>query len=175
MPDYMVPPASRNDIKVFANRVRRLFHLHEIETFPVMEFVEIVLTKIDPSFNYEIVSDAEMGSDQANYSPVSNTMRIRNSVYEGAYNGNGRDRFTVAHELGHYFLHSDVSLSRADDNINVPAYRNPEWQANTFAAALLMPDHIIKDMGPSQIAQRCGTSYSAAAIAYNNLKKKRPS
>jgi hypothetical protein len=48
-----------------------------------------------------------------------------------------RDRFTVAHELGHYFLHSDQGAQP------MVAYRKGstriEWEANWFAASLLMP------------------------------------
>ncbi|MBC8290293.1 MAG: ImmA/IrrE family metallo-endopeptidase [Planctomycetes bacterium] len=48
-----------------------------------------------------------------------------------------RDRFTAAHELGHYFLHSEQG------DIPIIAFRNGstriEWEANWFAAALLMP------------------------------------
>ena len=48
-----------------------------------------------------------------------------------------RDRFTIGHELGHYFLHS-----RQGERPLV-AYRQGsgrlEWEANWFAAGLLMP------------------------------------
>ncbi len=53
------------------------------------------------------------------------------------YTSPKRDRFTIAHELGHYFLHS------AQGEIPLIAYRQGsmriEWEANWFAAALLMP------------------------------------
>lgn len=48
-----------------------------------------------------------------------------------------RDRFTIAHELGHYFLHSEsgrrplVAARSGSDRA--------EWEANWFAAGLLMP------------------------------------
>ena len=49
------------------------------------------------------------------------------------------DRFTIAHELGHYFLHSRsgefpikaVRYAKDDDRT--------EWEANWFASAFLMP------------------------------------
>ncbi|MGV1005135.1 MAG: ImmA/IrrE family metallo-endopeptidase [Candidatus Nanopelagicales bacterium] len=50
-----------------------------------------------------------------------------------------RDRFTIAHELGHYFLHylypkraAAASFGRGERNI-------VETQANVFASSLLMP------------------------------------
>lgn len=51
-----------------------------------------------------------------------------------------RDRFTVAHELGHYFLHY-VYLRRNDEGrFNRGGSNMLETQANVFAAALLMPE-----------------------------------
>ena len=56
-----------------------------------------------------------------------------------------RDRFTVAHELGHYILHYLWAKKR---NPTIPdrvvAFRRGseriEWEANWFAAAFLMPE-----------------------------------
>ncbi len=53
-----------------------------------------------------------------------------------------RDNFTIAHELGHYFLHYDPEAPVPDNRL-VVFYRYGsdefEWQANRFAAAFLMP------------------------------------
>lgn len=54
-----------------------------------------------------------------------------------------RARFTIAHELGHYFLHMDGS-----DNKVITSFRmdhSPaERQADTFAAELLMPEESVR-------------------------------
>jgi Zn-dependent peptidase ImmA (M78 family) len=65
-----------------------------------------------------------------------------------------RQRFTVAHELGHYFLHEGLE-KHVDQNFRV-AWRDAEsskavnWteiQANRFAAELLMPTRfMVKDI-----------------------------
>lgn len=171
MPDYMVAPTSRKKIKDFASYIRNCFGLFDIGFFPLLDFIEIVLPQIDPEFNFCVEEDWEMGNDQANYNIQNKTMKVRQSVYEGACCGNGRDRFTLAHEIGHYFMHNNIMLSRVESGIRIPAYRDPEWQANTFAAALLMPDHLIIGLTPQEIAVKCGTSNSAATIAYENLYK----
>lgn len=54
-----------------------------------------------------------------------------------AFTGNFRNRFTIAHELGHYFLHSGggkkpILIRREGSN-------RVEWEANWFAAAFLLP------------------------------------
>lgn len=46
----------------------------------------------------------------------------------------------------------------------VPTYKDPEWQANTLAAELLMPIHLIKGKAIQEIAYKCEVSYTAAAI-----------
>jgi len=63
-----------------------------------------------------------------------------------------RQRFTIAHELGHYELHKDGNELFVDKNFKV-LFRNQnsstgeivkEQEANAFAAALLMPEHFIR-------------------------------
>ncbi|HSI86103.1 MAG TPA: ImmA/IrrE family metallo-endopeptidase [Candidatus Methylacidiphilales bacterium] len=52
-----------------------------------------------------------------------------------------RDNFTIAHELGHYFLHSGEKPGYGTNPIKIGRYGTGtvEQQANRFAAALLMP------------------------------------
>lgn len=55
-----------------------------------------------------------------------------------------RDRFTIAHELGHYVLHylwPRQVKGRADFKLKASRYGSDraEWEANWFAAAFLMP------------------------------------
>jgi hypothetical protein len=79
-----------------------------------------------------------------------------------------RDRFTVAHELGHYFLHADQGATP------IVAYRSGstriEWEANWFAAGLLMPKNefkkILARMGEDlfSIARHFGVSQEAAKV-----------
>lgn len=73
-----------------------------------------------------------------------------------------RQRFTIAHELGHYFLHEGLE-THVDQNFRV-AWRNSEsskaidWneiQANRFAAELLMPtSFMLKDLDSLEAVDR---------------------
>ena len=78
-----------------------------------------------------------------------------------------RDRFTIAHELGHYFLHS------AQGDIPIVAFRNGstriEWEANWFAASLLMPKAEFRQaarlgLSVAALASRFGVSQEAARV-----------
>lgn len=79
-----------------------------------------------------------------------------------------RDRFTIAHELGHYFLH----YSEGDDARSFYRYgrSRQEAEANAFAAALLMPAEFFTtawaELGGDlrTIAERFGVSFSAANV-----------
>lgn len=57
-----------------------------------------------------------------------------------------RQRFTIAHELGHYFMHKDKNLNFEDATF----FRNEnnssiEYAANEFAGRLLMPEERLKE------------------------------
>jgi len=57
-----------------------------------------------------------------------------------------RQRFTIAHELGHYFMHKDKNLNFEDATF----FRNEnnssiEYAANEFAGRLLIPEDRLKD------------------------------
>ena len=73
-------------------------------------------------------------------------------VIIGINNGHGetRKRFTVAHELGHYYLHSNnplfvdkVFAVKLRDHISSEAISIEEIEANAFAAELLMPRRLL--------------------------------
>ena len=60
-----------------------------------------------------------------------------------------RKRFTVAHELGHYFLHSDKLKEGMIDGIlnrEDGANNKIESEANEFGANLLMPEELFKQL-----------------------------
>lgn len=65
-----------------------------------------------------------------------------------------RDRFTIAHELGHLLMHlplarkeNPTAVMRATRYVdeNSPSQQRAEWEANWFAAALLMPENLFRD------------------------------
>jgi Zn-dependent peptidase ImmA (M78 family) len=90
-----------------------------------------------------------------------------------------RRNFTIAHELGHLFLHMGFQTNeqRWNEQANVPYYRNGnselEYQSNEFAAAFLMPRYEFKRVmdehtdgsmvNTAEIARYFHVSVSAAA------------
>lgn len=84
-----------------------------------------------------------------------------------------RQRFTAAHELGHFALHREQIGESLQDNYLLRAegfsgYQ--ETQANSFAADLLMPRHLIEQQmragitGVADLARTFGVSQIAMSI-----------
>lgn len=103
--------------------------------------------------------------------PDQKVMLIANSVYEGAVDGVGKDRMTIAHEIGHLLLHQAVSFAKQYENDPIKTYENSEWQADVFAGELLAPIRLIGGKGLLEIAEDFGVSPSAANAQLNALKK----
>ncbi len=88
-----------------------------------------------------------------------------------------RDRFTIAHELGHLFLHLPM-VQDLEPNASMratrylvegdPEQQRAEWEANWFAAQLIMPrkefKKCIKNFGVSSAASIFGVSELAAKV-----------
>lgn len=60
-----------------------------------------------------------------------------------------RQRFTIAHELGHFFLHEGNEVIHIDRDLRVnlrtrESHGGEEREANWFAAALLMPRELVR-------------------------------
>lgn len=157
-------PMSRARIRKMVKKLREIVGCEDREYFPIVQFIEWILANPDNGIDLEIVDPEEMQDTYGTTNIGNNIMRIRSDVYEGAIMGDPRHRFTLCHEVGHYFLHQPDSVSFARGNI--PRYREPEWQANTFAAELMAPYDLVKDMDVEEIMEKCGMSRQAATIQY---------
>ena len=115
----------------------------------------------------EIVAPEDMPFKEGETIPGQNKIRIREDVYNAACDGNGRARFTVAHEIGHFLLHTpnSISLCRMEEDTKLRPFEDPEWQANTFASELLAPACLITGHTKTEIMGRCGLSEKAAKVA----------
>lgn len=79
-------------------------------------------------------------------------------VYNAAHHGN-RQRFTIAHELGHHVMHNkmlrlsvhvDKGILRRD-NMSSGGVDEFEIAANAFAASVLMPENLVRALCPGSI------------------------
>lgn len=87
------------------------------------------------------------------YPNSSGSIRIRSSsdfeITIARHTGATRDRFTLAHELGHYVLHYLWPKESGHDPGWIEAHRygsgRTEWEANWFAAGFLMPEQTFRE------------------------------
>ena len=171
MQAYVAQPCSRLDLRRLAMEIRRKLGLETALYFPVVQFLEL-MSEIFPRFHFEVVEDDELPQGVHADTDVENhIIRIKRFVYDGACNGNGRDRMTITHEIGHYLLLCvwGFKFQRNFTGGAVPTYQDPEWQAKCFAGELLVAAHLVKGMEPFEISDVCGVSPSAAQTQWKKI------
>ena len=111
------------------------------------------------------------------------------AVWGIAYNGKARgerQRFTIAHELGHFILHRSQKQSFNCDSQSVhtgiDGLRQIEREADEFASNLLMPGDLLREWISNQridlhvlsaIAKRFQVSFEALCIRFIKFTKQR--
>lgn len=131
--------------------------------------IDTIIREIGLPLSYEAMDDN-----------ISGYIERTNGTYRIVVNSTHaptRQRFTAAHELGHYIYHRDLLGEGVGDN---RAYRTEgtnrpnanirpihERQANSFAANVLMPRHRLTDVAgesTAALAARFNVSQQAMAI-----------
>ncbi|MBL0929935.1 MAG: ImmA/IrrE family metallo-endopeptidase [Alphaproteobacteria bacterium] len=169
---FAARPMRRSQIRQIATTTRRASKYGDFPQFDIVKFIELELPSWDHSFALTISPKSEMGDDHARAHVGERIIEVREDVYEGAIKGNGRDRFTLAHEVGHIILHNEPYLARHMETNKLPTYCDPEWQANAFAGELLIPidlARIIKN--PKDATRVFGVSEAAFATQMNAWRK----
>lgn len=167
---FRADPLSRREIRNEAMRLRQLLGIEDKLWVNVIHILENVLPIIDKEFYFEIVPDGELDA-HARAFPEDHYIKIRESIYDGARTGKGRDRLTVMHEFYHYIRHGKETISLARNPETVKIFENPEWQADVFAGEFLMPWNAIRNMSVAQIVQKCGVSERAAIYQLKKAKQ----
>ena len=169
MSDYYAQTVSRNDLRQLAFLVRKEFGYEDVWWIPVEKLLDQMCEAFD-DLSYEIVEDSkwEDKTSHADTDILNNTIRIKESVFINACEGNGRDRMTIAHEIAHYILICviGVKLYSRKSKSKLDACNDPEWQAKCLAGELLIPYYKIKQCKEkptaTMIERLCGVSYDAA-------------
>lgn len=161
-----VPPMSTEAIREFADKVRSAFVEDLRVDFPIMDVLEFRMAGLLEGFHIDIRDKELMGDDEGRVVAGKNAIALREDVYEGAWNDNGRDRFTASHEFAHFLLHRTVTLARTRGDSD-KIYCDAEWQADTFAGTLLMsPRHLHRFENVDDAAETCKMSLPAAHVMW---------
>lgn len=163
----MAQPLSRQDIRDYVDALRQKLKLQDAAYVDIVYLAENVFPFMfsKSGYSFQVIDNKAMGNRHGLTNPHDGTVYIREDVYMGANQGYGRDRMTIAHEIGHFLLHNGIvlGLSKVDPNTRISPCRNPEWQASAFAGEFLMGHNIIKDLTVQQIVDLCVVSRKAAA------------
>lgn len=166
---FSVNPMSKKQIDLVTQSVR-LIGAEWVDSNGVIDIVSLLEFGYE---QYQIIPDHDMKGALGLTLPNGEIL-LRQSVYDGACDGNGRDRFTIAHELGHAVLHkAQIGFARPVDK-NTKIYCNAEWQANEFAGRLLLPDSCIRNHNSksvSEIADLYKVSYECAQTRISKCRK----
>lgn len=109
---------------------------------------------------------------------------------QGMNAGDGRCAFTLFHEVGHAVLHPDLVIRLVqmphrqaalmrEGGPKHPHYRDSEWQANAFAAALAVPATALDSLErsgrltPDVVVARFGVSERFAQVRIDVFRKRR--
>jgi Zn-dependent peptidase ImmA (M78 family) len=164
---------------------KRDFWRAEAQAADVLAKRKIFVLPIDP---FEIAAGERIVCEKLKGSGVSGCLCGAGNMFSIFYNdsiaSDGFRRFTVAHELGHYFLEGHYKHIFADGNtrhVSDSGYSSDdpfEREADAFAAALLMPPGLFKSacarVAPGfeaieTLSEKCETSLTATAIRYADL------
>jgi predicted transcriptional regulator len=161
----------------------------------VHAFAEHVATQLQfrPGDTLEPVV-ARLGGKIAFQSPLATGEQLPESIviesmraftiYISSTTSPQRDRFTIAHELGHLFLHYQMVQKSHPGSVMVATrwidpndaeQQRAEWEANWFAAAFLMPVEAFRNAWTAHtgevsfVARTFGVSDQAASVRAKSL------
>lgn len=180
---YKVRPTSRTKIREDAHVVLDVIRGHMKLSSPCLPIVDVIeMLDAEDIVRMDILESHLMNGKAAELVPSHNgeppALNINEDVYEGACDGDNFSRFTLAHELGHYFLHSNQALALTRMQIGPgsashKAFEDSEWQANTFAGELLVDSRLVSQHCdcPEDISEVFGVSSQTASIQWKGLRK----
>lgn len=158
---------SQKDAYVYANYVVDHFN------FKPLDNIEEIVKKLGGTLEY--VDDEKYESTEDGSIVVNGKREF--SIFVSKTNSHTRKRFTIAHEIGHYILHSKLGeiKGKAQRFPAIQQYSQIEVEANWFAAGFLMPISSFKDThndGLFSNAIRFGVSLETAEYRYLTFKNK---
>ena len=173
----IAPPQSYLSIEGKAQALREMLAPYGVtaqRAFPIVEVLEHVMPAIMPEFYLGAATWEELDGAEAIKTP-DNKIMVRDDVYEAAIAGQARARFTLAHELGHLMLHQEHVLRRmtTPSGQKVKVFYDPEWQADAYASAVLMPRQSVSHLTIDEIVSKFRVSRRAAEVRMDKIQKYR--
>jgi len=139
---------SVNDIENLATPILDKYNkLHS--AIEIDSFIEFLKTEYELSFDFTKSLETVNGKQIAGYFDIEN----KAILIDASIGRSEKSPFVLGHELGHFFLHSELKINQerynefedshydffSDKHILVNDRNWIEWQANKFAIALFLP------------------------------------
>lgn len=160
-----------NELRMLINNLTQdIIDLYNIQ-IPIKNINDVVTTlggRVEETMDIDTMSDGSIRKQDDGF-----------IIYISPFQSSERKKFTIAHELGHLFLHMGYRISSElwNKQKNATYYRSGdslmEYQANEFAAALLMSKETYKKImdqytienkvETDKVADYFGVSVSAAS------------
>jgi len=173
---YFCAPTNTHQLKVYAENIRNMFKCKTLK-FPIIDVLEFMQNNQDfLGFEYQVLDDFDeifKEGELAKYDFNSNILFIKESQFDGACEDDPRCRFTLTHELCHFFLMTVTGRHPKESEEKPKVFQDPEWQANALAGYILVPPKEIEKLSVEEIEKACVVSPECATYAaFKRLREK---
>lgn len=139
--NFAMRETDRPKLRAARERARNLVSKYSVPSVPVVEVAET---------NGVNVVFVDLGKYAESVAGFLDFRERR--IYVNKADGPERQRFTIAHELGHWMLHREAFEREPDRYPVLPRFQSVdksnafEQEANAFASELLVPEHLLKQV-----------------------------
>jgi Zn-dependent peptidase ImmA (M78 family) len=171
----MKTPRNIDELEEIAGRIRHCLRLEAVGTFDVIEVTENGFPEIFPGLKLIRVPDERLPHAEAEANSSTNTILVRESIYQQAKDWNPKARFVVMEEVCHIALgHNGPRFRRhpTQGKICGAAERRDEREARQLAALLLAPTVFAKECASAEeISERFFLSAEASEYRWQEVQR----
>lgn len=165
-----VQKRSVKQIERLAGEIRAGLGMKPGDRVAMGPILDLYLDEIVPDAYLAIEEDRQMGGAEGRTDWLKPVITLSASTHAKLQRNDARARMTAAHELGHLLMHTRQPVFHYRSK-SYDRGVDPEWQADVFAAAFLMPRAaFVKMKTVRQAMAAFGVSRSAALVRARNLQ-----
>lgn len=165
---------SRIQVREMSQFARKMLKIKTVK-FQVLKALEKLIDKFPNNLYYRILPDDEFETNvMAELVPEGNDVyciKIRETVYEKAVNGDRASLGFICHEMSHFILihifdagpvlqinENGLTYARKFKDKELPRYKSMEWQAMALCGEIMIPYEKCKNYSFNQIVSRTDSS-----------------
>lgn len=164
---------NRVQIRAISQFFRKMFKI-KTTLFPVMKVLEALVTRFSSILYYSVEDDKLFDADVMAYlEPQTDgtyCIKIRQSVYNSAINGDRASLGYICHEMCHFVLiHvfgigpvyveiDGIRYARSVKEKEIPPYKSIEWQAKALCGEVMIPYEVCKNCSLEEIIEMTQSS-----------------